>query len=51
VADVEDRVDVRFSGSPLQGRVRFSEDFRLLSKPYSIDELSRVLREAFKADF
>jgi hypothetical protein len=24
-----------------------SEDFRLLSKPYSIGELSRVLREAF----
>jgi PAS domain S-box-containing protein len=25
----------------------FSEDFRLLSKPYSIDELGRVLREVF----
>jgi hypothetical protein len=25
----------------------FSEDFRLLSKPYSIDELGRVLRETF----
>ncbi len=29
----------------------FSEDFRLLSKPYSIDELARVLREAFKPIF
>jgi hypothetical protein len=37
------------SGFPEAGG--FSEDFRLLSKPYSINELSRVLREAFKADF
>ncbi|HEX3993377.1 MAG TPA: hypothetical protein VHX39_19560 [Acetobacteraceae bacterium] len=29
----------------------FSGDFRLLSKPYSIDELSCVPRQAFKADF
>jgi two-component system, cell cycle sensor histidine kinase and response regulator CckA len=27
--------------------IGFSEDFRLLSKPYSIDELGRVLRETF----
>jgi YesN/AraC family two-component response regulator len=30
-----------------KGSNGISEDFRLLSKPYSIDELGRVLREAF----